>query len=203
MYFFTSDTHLDHANIIKYCSRPFPNTIEMNAVIINNWNSVVNNNDTVYFVGDFAFSKYSSNLFSKLNGNKILIIGNHDKKDVKHLGWSHVSPFMEIDIAGQGIVLCHYAMRVWNNSFRGNWMLYGHSHGTLLEDSTLSCDVGTDSWGFKPVSFQRLQEKMNWKKDNKKYFTELNSRLNLADESLDNDVRKLIFTENIKINQQF
>jgi hypothetical protein len=32
---------------------------------------------------------------------------------------------------GQPIVLCHYAMRVWNRSHHGAWHLYGHSRGNL------------------------------------------------------------------------
>ena len=37
-------------------------------------------------------------------------------------------------MAEQDIVLCHYAMRVWQKSHYGAWMLYGHSHGTLPDN---------------------------------------------------------------------
>ena len=39
--FFTSDTHFNHTNIIRYCDRPFRSTDEMNEKMIDNWNSAV------------------------------------------------------------------------------------------------------------------------------------------------------------------
>ena len=52
MIYFIADTHFNHANIIKYCNRPFKNTDEMNKYIIRKWNSVVKETDTVYHLGD-------------------------------------------------------------------------------------------------------------------------------------------------------
>jgi len=43
------------------------------------------------------------------------------------------SQLAKIRVDGQGIVLCHYAMRVWHHSSRGSWHLYGHSHGKLAD----------------------------------------------------------------------
>ena len=50
-----SDTHFDHQRIIEYTNRPFSSVDEMNAVIIKNWNSVINQDDIVYVLGDFCF----------------------------------------------------------------------------------------------------------------------------------------------------
>ena len=77
--YFTSDTHFGHANIIKFCNRPFKNVEEMNQKLIENWNSVVGPNDLVFHLGDFAFGgqplwRY---IREQLNGNIILIKGNH------------------------------------------------------------------------------------------------------------------------------
>ena len=92
--FFTSDTHFGHTNIIKYCKRPFLldpsrgfvdrnlDTDEMDEALIKNWNSVVQPSDTLYHIGDLAFYKdqrKTMNLLRRLNGNKVLIRGNHDK----------------------------------------------------------------------------------------------------------------------------
>lgn len=77
-----SDTHFGHANIIKLADRPFKNVDEMNKTIINNWNSIVNDEDIVYILGDFSFKGKSADYYAKqLKGRKILIKGNHDKID--------------------------------------------------------------------------------------------------------------------------
>ena len=52
--FLTADLHLGHANIIRYCGRPYRDINEMNEDLIRRWNSVVTDNDRVFFLGDFA-----------------------------------------------------------------------------------------------------------------------------------------------------
>lgn len=55
MIYFTSDLHLGHANVIRHCNRPFSSAEELDEVLIQNWNSRVTNNDTVYILGDLMF----------------------------------------------------------------------------------------------------------------------------------------------------
>lgn len=79
--FFTSDLHLGHQNIIKYCSRPFGSVEEMNETLISNYNEMVSESDWVYFLGDICMGKIAETLplVSRLNGKKVLIAGNHDR----------------------------------------------------------------------------------------------------------------------------
>ena len=49
---FTSDLHLGHRNVIKFCNRPFENEKEMNEKLIENWNSVVDEKDIIFVLGD-------------------------------------------------------------------------------------------------------------------------------------------------------
>lgn len=172
MYFLlvTTTSYFDHKNIIKYCDRPFANVDEMNKVMIAKWNEKVQPTDTIYCLGDFSFGRNPAKDFHRLNGNKILITGNHDSKEVKNLLWGAVHKYLEINVEGHMICLFHYAMKVWNKSHRNSWHLYGHSHATLVEDDSLSFDVGVDAWEMKPISFQEVKKKMDWKLEKKDYF---------------------------------
>lgn len=159
---FTSDTHFNHENIIKYCDRPFSCLEEMEGAMFENWNSVVKRGDLVYHLGDFAItwgkrgSERVLDILSRLNGCKHLIRGNHDRKEIyKSSLWDSVDFYKEIKPAGRKIVLCHYSMRVWNQCHRGSWMLFGHSHGALLPEG-LSMDVGVDSNNFSPISLDTV-----------------------------------------------
>ncbi len=159
--YFISDTHFGHASIIKYCKRPFSSAQEMDAMLIKYWNETVEPNDTVYHVGDFAFDRHPEKYLNRLNGTKHLIQGNHDKQPSIKQGWASINDYREIRVEGQIIILLHYAMRVWNKSHRGSWMLYGHSHGTLPDDiNALSIDVGVDNHNYHPISFNDVKRIM-------------------------------------------
>ena len=83
--FFTSDTHFNHANILKFCDRPFKNVEEMNETIIVNWNKVIGKDDTVFHLGDFCLggSAEWTKILDRLNGKIHLIVGNHDLKNLR------------------------------------------------------------------------------------------------------------------------
>lgn len=159
--YWTSDTHFNHANIIRYCNRPFENVQEMNEIMIRNWNSRVQPQDTVYHLGDFASGDRSKirGILSRLNGKKILIRGNHDKQPSLSDGWHEIHNFLELKQDHSLIVMCHYAMRVWNRSHHGAIMLYGHSHANLPGNNQ-SLDVGVDCWNYQPVTLAEIQQRM-------------------------------------------
>jgi hypothetical protein len=57
----------------------------------------------------------------------------------------------------KNIFLSHYPHRTWDGAYQGAYHLHGHTHGTVRPWG-YSCDVGVDSWGFKPVSFGTLHK---------------------------------------------
>jgi calcineurin-like phosphoesterase family protein len=162
---FTSDTHFGHAMIIEYAKRPFKDVNEMNEALIANWNARVKPGDTVYHLGDFGFGPTVRLIRPRLNGNIRLILGNHDKIKLEDAClFTSIDRLSLISVEKQRIVLCHYAMRTWQFSGRGGWMLYGHSHGNLEDDpNALSLDVGVDCWDYAPVSFQQIARRMEKK----------------------------------------
>jgi len=73
-----------HEKIIEYCNRPFDSVHQMDEEMIARWNAVVKPEDTVYHLGDFAFFRGGPDVLKditrRLNGRKILVSGNHDKR---------------------------------------------------------------------------------------------------------------------------
>ena len=83
-YYFISDTHFGHTNVISFENRPFSNTDEMNDFMVEAWNNTVSSNDTIFFLGDFALGEIDkevaySQASEKLNGHIIFLKGNHDR----------------------------------------------------------------------------------------------------------------------------
>lgn len=172
MIYFTSDTHFNHENVIRHSARPFRDLTEMTDQLIARWNARVKPGDTVYHLGDFALSWGAKNqplislLLDSLQGQKWLIKGNHDRKEVTSCKqWVQVLDYRELklDLGGlhrQRVVLSHYAMRTWNQSHRGSFMLHGHSHGSLSDLGGKIMDVGVDCCNYQPVSLDEVLEYM-------------------------------------------
>lgn len=113
---FTSDPHFSHENIIKYCNRPFENAEEMNKFLIKSYNRYVKPGDILYFLGDIGFDKSQEikEVLSKINGTKILILGNHDRWGIDtyyKMGFSSVLESARIKIGKNLVSLSHYPNR--------------------------------------------------------------------------------------------
>jgi calcineurin-like phosphoesterase family protein len=140
----------------------------MNCAILERLNDAVKANDALYFLGDFCIGPKARalELRREIRCKKIFAVpGNHDKETRKLTQeFSWIGNLAEVSINGQQIVLCHYAMRVWNHSSHGAWHLYGHSHGRLPTlDNSLSMDVGVDTHDFRPWSFDEIRDRMSAK----------------------------------------
>ena len=164
--FFTSDQHFGHKNIIHLCDRPFSDTVQMNNFMTYKWNSVVTPDDVVYVLGDIAYkmARHFSSYMEPLNGEKHLIIGNHDKlppiEYERH--FKTVQTYLEIKLGSQRIVMFHYPMVSWNHRGMGSWHLYGHVHGVHLNvhKAVKAYNVGVDVNGFAPMSYDQIGEIM-------------------------------------------
>jgi calcineurin-like phosphoesterase family protein len=172
-YWFTSDWHLSHANIIRYCNRPFSSAEEMDKIILNNFFSKVKDGDIVYHLGDLSFRQESVNNFLKLL-SKIefhMILGNHDNKSfLRNKNVNTLSLYEDIVIEKQNITICHYPMTSWNKSHYGAWHLHGHHHRNtshLFKGKIMNVSVDVNN--FSPIDFEQIKEYMNKREDNWDY----------------------------------
>lgn len=169
--FFTSDTHFSHANIIRYCVRPFKDVEQMNEAIIANWNSVIGSDDIVFHLRDFCLGNATewTNVLNRLNGKIFLIMGNHDLKIIRQgfiQRFEHITMQMRIEIGKRRIHLCHYPFLCFEGCRKDVWQLFGHMHtrkNSRRKDANrlkylypTQYDVGVDNNDFTPVSFAKI-----------------------------------------------
>ena len=131
MRYFISDTHFGHSNVIGYENRPFGDSAMMDAVMIDRWNEVVGDYDTVYFLGDFALGPldYCRDIFSRLKGRKTAIIGNHDKSQtcLAKIGFVGIYEEAIIRIEGKLVKLMHHYIPMALTD-EVDFIIHGHVH---------------------------------------------------------------------------
>jgi len=158
-YWFTSDTHYFHDNIIKHTHRPFKNVEEMNETMIKNYNSLVKPEDVTYFLGDFAWKNHKQ-ILKRLNGHIIFILGNHDN----HTALKTNVVKAEILLGGKEMLLVHNPAHV-EEGFRYN--LVGHVHKLwkkkVTKKGTVMLNVGVDQHNFFPVSLKQVLKELEGK----------------------------------------
>jgi len=162
-YFWVSDEHYFHTNIIRYTNRPFENAHEMNKELIRRHNEVTGTEDRIIHCGDFTLEnvRLAGSIITQLNGKHTFLRGSHDY-------WlPSTAPFIwEKTIDGIHVVACHYAMRSWPRSHYGSIQAYGHSHGKI-EPLYNQWDIGVDNNNYYPVSFEQLINKIEERKNEK------------------------------------
>ena len=163
--FLTADMHIGHKNILKLSNRPFETIEQHDKAIINNYNRVVGKDDLCYILGDISWGQSLNEykrIFSQLNGQKFVIIGNHDsrksllrcEKEGLILG---VTDSKIIRYNNRFLYLSHLPCREWVGYYKGYAHVYGHTHANL-PDYKQSTDVGVDCWEYEPVSIDEVLE---------------------------------------------
>lgn len=182
---FTSDTHFGHANIIKYCNRPFtfPDTDVMDKVMLEGFMEADAQGKTIFHMGDFVFNpKYLLATKWRPQGKHYIILGNHDKhadqygkyrilyREFFHyiVGESHnwKNNRLDIHVDRTQLRLTHEPHR----DIAGNhYNIYGHHHNNMftkpdfhmkdygwLFGSTKHINVGVELTNYKPVTYDQL-----------------------------------------------
>ncbi len=153
----------------------------MDDYLIEGINSTVGKDDVLWHLGDFSFGTRGNSLASaryyrdRIHCRQINCIwGNHDDYSI-HPIFDKTYDLRKISWNNQEIVLCHYALAIWEKSHHKSWMLYGHSHSNAevnldaMMPGRRSFDVGVDNakkilGAYRPWSFDEIKAIMDQRK---------------------------------------
>lgn len=180
MIWFTSDLHLGHEGVIRYCDRPFAGVKSMDDALFQKWNEKVRPEDTIYILGDWSFHRWEEGRewLTSLRGKKILIRGNHDSYSYGQYHSLGIDVYEEavIKLAGNRVRLSHYPYRPTAEElqtmdaipgyrkyedrrpprFETEWLLHGHCHNAWKQRGR-QINVGVDVWKFAPISQRQIE----------------------------------------------
>lgn len=139
-FWLVSDTHFGHKELVKYVRKDYKTPDEMNEQIIKDWNEVIGPNDVVIHLGDFALDISQSemkDIVSRLNGKKVMIAGNHEKKNIESnrhfynkVGFDETESEREFLAVGK-LMLSHEPVLIIPD---GSFNIHGHYHVGGLRD---------------------------------------------------------------------
>ena len=164
MIWFTADHHFFNENIIVYCKRPFKNSQHMGQGLVTKYNQCVGINDSVYFLGDLTlkgveFKSSLNTIVGKMNGEKHLILGNHDRlsvRDYLEIGFESVHSSLDLDT--ENITLVHDPAVAY--TYPSRWFLCGHVHSLFYHHKNV-LNVGVDVHDYHPISLEHIRDFIN------------------------------------------
>lgn len=177
MIYFTSDTHFGSQRTLELSRRPFKDTKEMDKTILDNFNSILTEDDVLYHLGDFG----DYEMVSKINCPVCLILGNYEEKDItmeyddnvydfchqlrkegfesiertKYISMPHpeTMEFILFNLVHEPSK-CIYKTNS-EQTEKNVFNLYGHIHGRQMV-RRYGMDVGVDCHHFRPVSMKDI-----------------------------------------------
>lgn len=178
---FTGDLHFGHKSIIAFDGRPFKSVEEMDIELTRRWNAKVTKDDLVYILGDMIWKARNDdapNIIKSLNGQKVLIKGNHDKflnnsKATRELAgikdYESISVTLQ-DGTSRRCFLSHFFTPMYDGHFYKAIHLHAHSHFTEESDCEIEIakklndagfyneiyNVGCMYWNYEPVTLDEI-----------------------------------------------
>ena len=166
--FFIADTHFGDSNIIVYENRPFSNAEEMNNTLIKNWNDTVTENDIVFVVGDFSFydKEKTTEICNNLNGEKFLVMGNHDTENEQYYYECGFSGISRYPIIYENFwILSHEPIYINRTMPYAN--IFGHVHGNPIytDVSERSFCASAERINYTPIELSEIKKCIKKKED--------------------------------------
>jgi calcineurin-like phosphoesterase family protein len=128
------------------------------------WNEVVKPDDTVYHIGDFAFGDKNNipSIVSRLNGQKILVLGNHDYhrsgnvlKQITSAGFAAMYNELYAEIDGHKVYFRHIPNMEFKPNESATYHICGHVHTEFNKVGNI-LNAGVDVCGYIPQSIDWL-----------------------------------------------
>ena len=165
MIYYIGDIHFGDQRVMELVGRPYLSVEEMNCDISSKWNLRVKTSDFVYVLGDFAFDDESAQIIDRLQGKKILLMGNHDyvlsQKTLRK--FDRVETICTIADLDRSVCLCHYPLLSFDRSIYGGYHVFGHIHNNkndvaflLQKQLSNSFNCGADVIDFVPRTLDEL-----------------------------------------------
>jgi calcineurin-like phosphoesterase family protein len=179
--FFTGDLHFGHKNVLTFDNRPFATVDEMDAELIRRWNNKVGKGDLVYVLGDLIWKSRNNDapaLIKSLNGQIILIKGNHDRflhNSKAKAALAGIKDYDDIcvtleDGTQRRVIISHYFIPMYIGHRYNAIHLHAHSHFSDEADfeidfaeqlNRMGCkneiyNVGCMYWNYEPVTLDEI-----------------------------------------------
>jgi calcineurin-like phosphoesterase family protein len=162
--FVTADTHFSHEGICRFLNgdgsklRPWDAVAEMDEEMVKRWNEVVRPTDKVYHLGDVVINRRALAILDRLNGDKVLIKGNHDifkltdyTKYFRDVRAYHVMDRM---------IFSHIPVHPDSKGrFKAN--VHGHTHANQIPDPWYVC-VCVEHTDYKPIALEEIRSRFRW-----------------------------------------
>jgi len=163
--FLISDSHFDHQNIIRYTNRNFSDYHSMNRTMLHRWNSEVQENDSVLFIGDLTYGRDSKGIpfwLSRLHGNITMIKGSHDKiEEVKE--FHRITKLTLENHPEIPFLLIHDPKEIKSSEWKG-WKIHGHIHNNnyekypFINGEEKTINVSAELLDYTPLNIEKLFE---------------------------------------------
>jgi calcineurin-like phosphoesterase family protein len=157
--FLISDTHFGHSNICRFTRddgsplRPWDDVNLMDADMVARWNKVVGSKDIVYHLGDVVINRRCLQTLSLLNGDKRLILGNHDIFD--HSDYLKYFKRLHGSLKLGDLLLSHIPLHPDSVPHWAKANVHGHIHAQDIADSRYF-NVSVEMINYSPISLDEL-----------------------------------------------
>lgn len=161
--FFTGNLQFGRPSAIKEFKRPFANVDEMNEALVQNWNSVVTDEDVVYVIGNFAWDPTTAEEMLALLNGQILIVPGEMEHPIEELddndnmpdGTSLTEQIFTCE--EDKVTVSYWPLMEWPHKSEGHYLFFGYPNPKYKTDHKKKLvNVACDFWAYKPQSFDSI-----------------------------------------------